>query len=189
MLMDLLTQQLGGNTLKAISNQLGADEQKTGTAISAALPMLLGALARNSSKPEGARSLARAVEKDHDGSVLDDLSGFLQNANQGPGDGILRHVLGNRRPTMEAALGQTSGLDVGSASQLLTMLAPVVMGALGKAKRQQNLGRSSLADMLRQESNQIPTSSQSSGLLSLLDSDGDGSVVDDVAGMLGRFLR
>ena len=50
-------------------------------------------MARNTSNQQGAESLHNALQKDHDGSILDNLGGFLNNAQSGPGAGILRHVL------------------------------------------------------------------------------------------------
>ena len=89
MLFDLLAQQLQGSNLSQISRQLGTDEKTTSSAISAALPILVGALARNSSGTSGARSLAGALQRDHDGSILDNLGSFLKQPEKGPGEGIL----------------------------------------------------------------------------------------------------
>src|SRR5215471_17096611 len=150
-LMDIITQSIGGDTMKQMSRQLGASEQSTGTAVSAALPLLLSALARNASQPQGASSLLRALDKDHDGSVLDDLTGLINNPQSGPGAGILGHVLGDRQEAAQTALAQTSGMNAGSAGQLLTMLAPIVMGALGRAQRQQGLDSAGLGAMLQGE--------------------------------------
>jgi len=68
--------QIAGPALGQISGQIGADPQSTQTAVSAALPLLLGALARNASQPGGAEALAGALGRDHDGSVLDHVAGF-----------------------------------------------------------------------------------------------------------------
>jgi hypothetical protein len=74
-------------------------------------------------------------------------------------------------------------------AKLLPVLAPIVMGALGRQKRQQNLDVGGLAGMLGAERQQIEASSPAAGLLGqLLDQDGDGSVADDVAKLGGGFL-
>jgi hypothetical protein len=96
-LKELLNGALGGYTKSEISRELGADEGATGNAIQAALPMLMAALHRNSSDPRGADALHQALARDHDGSLLDNLSGFLGNAQSGSGPGILRNVLGRTR--------------------------------------------------------------------------------------------
>ena len=194
-LVDMLTGALGGQ-LGNVSRQLGTDENTTKSAAEAAIPMILGALSRNASKGDGAASLLNALSKDHDGSVLDNPSAVLDDPASGAGDGILRHVLGSRRPAVEAGISQSSGLDTGSAGQLLTMLAPMVMGALGKAQRQGNLDSNGLSQMLGSEARQLNSAQpQAMGLLNvILDADGDGDVdLGDIAkkgmGMLGKFLK
>jgi hypothetical protein len=193
-LLDDLTQQLGAGTVQNLSRQLGADEGATGKALSAALPMLMGALSRNASRPEGADALSRAVDRDHDGGILDDIPGFLKNFQSSQGDGILGHVLGNRRGAVEAGISRTSGLDAGSVSKLLAMVAPLVMGALGRAKRGGGMDAGALSQMLGTESKRVEEAMPGAGglLSSLLDQDGDGQVADDVANLgmnlLGKFL-
>jgi hypothetical protein len=122
-LQSLLGQALGGDTIGRMSKALGADESTTGNAVQAALPMLLGALAHNSSTPSGASSLMGALDRDHDGSVLDDVAGFLGGGSSGGGQGILGHIFGNKLGAVQNGLGQAAGLDAGSAGSLLTMLA------------------------------------------------------------------
>src|SRR5262245_42666308 len=126
-LLDSITKSLGNDYMKQISGQLGADEQTTQSAISAALPMLVAGLARNSASQDGAMALHGALAKDHSGTILDDLGGFLGNAQGGPGAGILRHVLGDHQPMAQNAVAKTSGLNAQSSGQLLMMLAPIVM--------------------------------------------------------------
>jgi hypothetical protein len=70
------------------------------------------------------------------------------------------------------------------------MLAPLVMGALGRAKRQTRADTGGLADLLggatRQMDQQAPD--LMSGLGRMLDADGDGSAIDDIAGIAGRLF-
>ncbi len=195
-LLDVLTQQLGGDAIQQISRQVGANDEATSKAVSGAIPLLVAALAKNSSDPGGAQSLVGALDRDHDGSILDDLGGFLGNGNAAvaSGDGILKHVLGGRRQGAEAALGQMSGLDQQKIGQILAMLAPIVLGAVGRQRRQGDLGPGQIGDMLggeRRRAEQLEPGAM--GMLgSLLDADGDGDVKDDLArigmGMLGKML-
>ena len=192
-LLEMLAGQLGGDTTAQISRQLGSDQAATGKAISAALPVLMGALARNASQKQGAESLAGALARDHDGSILDNLSGFLQKPETGAGEGILGHVLGSKRVAVEQQLGQQTGLDAGSIGKLLPILAPIVMGALGRAKRQSNLDTGGLSSMLAGERKVAESAGSLGGLAALLDADRDGDITDDVAkagmGLLGKLLR
>lgn len=194
-ILDTLTRQLGGDTLRRISGQLGSDESTTSQAVSAALPALLGALARNASRQEGAESLAGALERDHDGGILEDLSGFLGNPEAGSGDGIMRHVFGDRRQNVERNLGRGTGMSADSMGKLFAMLAPVVMGALGQEKRRQGWDAGALAGFLGQQHQEAERQApREMGILGrLLDTDGDGDVdVGDIAkhgfGILGKLM-
>ena len=156
----------------------------------AALGSLMTGLARNAQSTEGAGALAAALSKDHDGSVLDNLSGVLSAPEQGPGAGILGHVFGSKQGAVQSALGQSTGLDAGSMGKLLTMLAPLVMGALGKKQRQGGLNPSDLGGLLRQEQETAARQAPDLGMLgSLLDRDGDGDIKDDVAKIGGSLLK
>jgi len=194
-ILDLLTSQLAGGNLKQIGSQLGADEKTAGNATGAAIGALLTALSRNAAKPEGAEALSNALAKDHDGSVLSNLQDQIRNPDTGTGDGILRHVLGGRRQTVEAGLSQATGLDLDKAGQLLTMLAPIVMGALGKAKQTSGLDAGSLAGYLGAEHKKLEAKQpQAAGMLGrLLDTDGDGDfdlkdITKHGGGLLGKIL-
>lgn len=192
-LLQLLQQQIDGNAVRQISHQVGADEQATSKAVSTALPLLVTALAKNSNDQQGAASLLGALDRDHDGSVLDDVVGFLGGGG-GAGGAILGHILGGRQSGAEQAIGKASGLNSGQVGQILAMLAPIVMGALGKQKRASGLDLGGLSDLLQGERRQVERA-QPEGmdfLGKILDSDGDGEVSDDLAkigmGMLGKMF-
>ena len=140
-LFELLGEQFGGDAIGEISRQIGADEDSTARAISGALPMMMSALTRNAQSSDGAASLLNALERDHDGSLLDDLGGFLGHAESGPGDAILGHVFGKRRPAVENGLSQMSGLNLGSIGKLLPILAPILLAALGRKRRSRDFDR------------------------------------------------
>lgn len=193
-MQDLLGSLLGSmnaGDLAALSRQLGTDEDTTGRAVSAALPAMLGALARNTAQESGAQAFAGALDRDHDGSILDDIGGFLGSGQSSTGDAILGHVLGGRRDMVASNVANSAGLDLGLVQKLLPLLAPLLLGYLGRTKRQQGLDAGSLAGMLGGATRQMDSSSP--GLLgSLLDADGDGDATDDVlrlgSSLLGGLL-
>ena len=192
-LLEMIQGQLRPDTVEQIGRRIGAEPAQTNQAINAALPLLIAAMARNAADPNQAQGLAREIDEDHDGGLLDDLSGFL-GAPQGraaDGNGILQHVLGNRRSAVEQRLGQGTGLGAAQMAQLLPLLAPLVMAALGKAKRQRGLDAGGLATVLGGEQAQIQqrTPGLMGTLSGLLDRDGDGSAIDDIGGMLGGVLK
>ncbi len=129
--------------------------------------------------------------------MLDDLGSLIKGGGgrSADGDGILGHVLGSRRQTVERGLSQGTGMDSGSMGKLLSMLAPVVMGALGKSQRENNLDAGGLARMLERERSDVQKRApQQMGVLGkLLDQNSDGDVdMGDLAkvgmGVLGKLL-
>jgi hypothetical protein len=190
-LLDMLQQRLGADAVQQISRQLGTDHGTTQTAIAAALPMLVGALARNAQDPAQAGALAGALSRDHDGGILDDVAGYLGGGTTAAGDGILAHVLGGRRQSVETGLGHVAGLDPAKAGMLLSLLAPLVMGALGKAQREGKLDPGALAGMLGAEQQRAADAAPGvMGMLEkFLDRNHDGSVMDELGGLLGKLGR
>ncbi|NND71286.1 MAG: DUF937 domain-containing protein [Rhodothermales bacterium] len=222
-LMDVLASQMSGGVLDQISGQIGADNDATQKAMAAALPALIGGLARNATKSEdGAVALANALDRDHDGGLLDNLSGLLGAGSGGglasmfgggkssggglgnlvgmagalfgdksntlnkksvDGAGILRHVLGGKRNAVETGVSKASGLDASQAAKLLPLLAPIVMSALGRVKKQQNMSPGDLAGMLRTEKEVVARQAPAGmgGLMGLIDSDNDGQIADDLS--------
>ncbi len=199
-LMDMLTQTLGTTAVNHMAQKMGVDSKLTRAAISLAVPMLIKSLAKNASSKEGARSLNNALERDHDGSLLDNLTGFLDGNRQQQqkttdGAGILRHLLGDRRSNVEQVISRDTGLDSNTTQGLLETLAPIVLGQLGKQKREKNLDDFDIAMLLkdeerRQELEQTPE--QRGFIGSLLDKDGDGKIDADIAqkglGILGSLF-
>lgn len=136
----------------------------------------------NTDKPGGADALFGALSRDHDGGLLDDLGGFLGGGQTTGGDRILGHVLGGKRQAVETGLSRSSGLDMATIGKLLPLLAPIVMGFLGKAQKQQGLDAQGLSSLLTGERQTAERRAPDAmGVLSnLLDTDNDGQVVDDV---------
>lgn len=187
-IVDTVLAQLTPETISQISRQVGSDQSSTNQAVQLAVPLIVAALAKNSSNAEGATSLTNAVRKDHDGSILGNLVGAVTGYQQGPGEAILGHILGGQRPQAEQVIQKSTGVD---AATLLPILAPIIMGVLGNMQRNENLDSNGVANVLRQDERQIEQ--QQPNLLgtlnSVLDANNDGSALDDVAGMLGRFFN
>ncbi|MEO0733893.1 MAG: DUF937 domain-containing protein [Bacteroidota bacterium] len=299
-LQSQLNEQLSGGLMDALTQQTGADQRTTTAATSAAISTLLGSLARNASTPEGANALGSALERDHDGSILDIigglmnasgggqqrgggglggliggmlsgaggrqkgggalgdliggmlqsgngssngggalggllgsvLSGAMQGGSAQPsgggglgdllggmlggkaagnqedippqfrrtmnGGGILKHVLGDRQEEAMREVSQSSGLSLDKVGPLMATLAPILMGMLGKTKRENGLDSGGLAgsliDMVTRSQQNPRQNAPDLGLAgALLDRDGDGSMMDDIAGigvkMLGNYFR
>ncbi|MBU2905682.1 MULTISPECIES: DUF937 domain-containing protein [Arenibacter] len=187
-LLDLLSSPMGKQLISGVAGQTGQPENKTADVLSMAMPLLLGAMKKNVSSPQGAEGLMNALSSKHDGGLLDNLGGLfgggVDQSVINDGAGILGHVFGGKQANVENALSQKSGLDAGSVAQILKIAAPLVMAYLGKEKAQSNVNDANgLNSLLGSMLGGQPEQNQSL-IMTLLDSDGDGSVLDDVAGMV-----
>mgnify|MGYP006073561479 FL=1 len=189
-ILDLLNSPIGQTLINGASQQLGQDKKQTASALSTALPLILGAMKNNASTPNGAAGLLSALgNRRHSGGILDSLGNILGGGGidqdvLSDGAGILGHVFGGREQNVAQAVSKSSGMDLSSAMNILKVAGPLVMGVLGKETRQKKVAdQGGLGDLLggmlggggQQEQSLVNR---------LLDADGDGSIIDDVAGML-----
>lgn len=194
-LLKTLMKQLGGDGVAEIGRMLGQDQGATKGALEAVLPALVHGLKVNSSKPEGADALTRALTRDHDGGILDDVLGFLGKGDDTDGQGILGHIFGDKKERVETGLSKSTGLDLGAIVKLMGIAAPLVMGLLGKKRKERDLGSGDISDLLRREDRRVGkrTKRNLSPILSILDGDSDGDVTDDLislgAGFLSRLFK
>lgn len=149
--LDELRSHLSGDTVNQISQKIGADPEQTRSAIDGAIPLLLAALGKQAADPERRSGLQQAITQDHDGSVVDNLQAYLDGQLSGratDGQGIVNHVLGDQTQPAAQALAGKSGLDLSSIMSLLPLLAPIVMGMLGKKERSGGLSFDNITDVL-----------------------------------------
>ncbi|HEX8337898.1 MAG TPA: DUF937 domain-containing protein [Pyrinomonadaceae bacterium] len=187
----MITQQIAGVAARAIAQRLGVSEATAQRAVMIAVPIIVAALARNAARPEGAQQLHQAVNNDHDGSIFNNLTDYLGNPQAANGAGILGHAFGEQQGAVQSTLAQATGLDQNAAGSLLEMVAPLVMGAVGQTQRQNNLDPGGLSDFLgtQQQQTEAAAPGLAGALNSMLDSNKDGSVTDDVGRMLGNLFK
>jgi hypothetical protein len=193
-IMQLLQGQMTDDVINQLSQETGASPEQAQTAASGIFSTLLGGLAKNAQTPQGASGILSALDRDHDGSVLNDVMGLLSGSAQANpsalnGAGILQHVLGGQQQGAAQMISQASGMDKGGVMNMMMKLAPIVMGTLGQARQQQGFDASGLAGLLggavKQQQSSNPLMQMATRFL---DKDGDGSVMDDLAGMVGSKL-
>lgn len=151
--MELLQGHLTDDVLGQLGQQIGADKEQTAAAANGIFASMLGGMAQNASSPDGLQSLLGALDRDHDGSVLDDLMGLVTGSGQAAapaanGLGILGHILGDRQEGVAQQVSQSSGLDMSQVMKLMPILAPILMGVLGRAKGSGSFGIGDLAGIL-----------------------------------------
>ena len=188
-ILDLLNRDLGKTIISGVSGSTGTDQNKTSSVLTMALPVLMKAMERNASTPEGAQGLMGALNGKHDGSILNNLSGLFGGGVDAEvtndGDKILNHVLGAKKQGVEQVIGLKSGLDASSVANILKVAAPILMGVLGKQAKQNNVNsQNDLGGLLGGLLGGNDPQNDQSFIEKILDADGDGSVIDDVAGMV-----
>lgn len=200
-LINILQSQLNNPQLmQQLSQQIGeANPEKTQQAASGIVTTLLSAMARNAAQPKGASALTHALDQDHDGSILDDAIGLLsqqQGSNKAQrmlnGTGILSHLLGGKQNDTTQMISQMSGLNPQKTDSLMTLLAPLIMGAVGKTKRQESLDATGLFNLLSgtlQQQKQAQGNANQDMISRLLDQDGDGEIADDALRIGGNLLK
>ena len=190
-ILDLLNSDMGQQLIKGAGAQMGMDNNSTSGALSAAIPLILGALKNNAGSTEGSAQLLGALQnsKHSNGGMMDNLGSILggseidQDVMQDGGK-ILGHVFGGQESNAASALSKSSGIDMNSAMNLLKVAAPLVMSYLGKQTSQNNISdQGGLGDLLGGLLGGQGSSMES--MASLIQGfDGNDSSVDDLAGML-----
>jgi Bacterial protein of unknown function (DUF937) len=170
-LVSVIKDQLSGEVLGKLGSLIGESPEKTRSAVGAAIPAVLAGMAGTASKPGGAERLDEAISQSEAarvGATSGLMSGGAGMAERGQewlrsimGEGVLSHIL--------SAVGNFSGLGLGSAKSLLGAVAPMVLGALGRHKQAAGLDAGGVAQLLSDQKQNI-MSAMPSGLGNLLGS-------------------
>jgi hypothetical protein len=146
----MVQQHLGANEVNQISQQLDVPPAQAQTAISAALPMMVGGMASNASQPGGAEQIHQSLAS-HSG-ILGNLGGLLGGGGVADGGGLLGTVLGQHQAPVQDGVSQASGLDPDKTRKLLLMLAPIVIGVLAKKHAGAQSNPAQVSEDLKRES-------------------------------------
>lgn len=168
-IFDLVTQALGQGTVTQLSNQLGTDHSTTQRAVTAALPMLFGAMANHAQTDTGSQQIHTAVT-----STATPPSAPEPSAQPAASDsGLLSKILGPQQNEVQDGVAKASGLDLHQAGKVLMYLAPIVIGVLARKHQeqpqqqqqsaQQTGSSGGLAGMLREATQSAQAHAGSSG--------------------------
>jgi sporulation protein YlmC with PRC-barrel domain len=172
-IISALSRILTPDVVGKIAAASGLDRSLAQPAIAAAVPAILSTLTGLIDRPGGARQLADAVAR-QPADVLSNIAtgraGSAEMANRGTS--LLTSLLGGGAlGTLAAALARFAGIGEGSTRSLMGMLAPVIMGVLGKEQRAAGLDANGLANLLTEQKKEI-TAAMPSGLSQLLEASG-----------------
>ena len=180
-ILDVIMNARDGAAVRQMGAQVGLGEEQTASALSALVPALATGFQRNLQTPDGLAGLVSALSTGNHQRYLDDPAALAGEGAIADGNGILGHVLGSKDVSRDVAsrAAAQSGLGADVMKRLLPLAATLMMGAFARQKAGGSgpalAGAASgggVADMLT----------------SLVDRDRDGSIADDLSGMIGRTL-
>lgn len=177
----------GANFLGNLAKNFDLDENSIQSLLSNGMPAIMGAMKDNAATKEGASALLGAIEQ-HKG---DDLMGMFQNiASVDKNDGlkILGHVFGGNLNGVMGDIAGKTGIAENKVTDLLSNLAPMVMGALGQKQKSMNLDASQITNLLSGGADLFNSGNILDAAKGILDKNNDGNLVDDIGGMLGGMF-
>ncbi len=162
--MDEFMGTYGSKVSKDLSKTLGVNKGLLKQIIPQIAPLILGGLKKQKDNHGGDARIDHILNKYGSSDVLNDLGGLFRSKADDPNpDPGLGGLLGNSGFQASDVIAKKFNVDSSIISKIIPMLAPVILGALTKKR---------------------DTGAGSGGIGALLDQDGDGSVLDDVAGFL-----
>ncbi len=175
-LVELLLSGENAGAMDQLAKNFDLSPDQTQSAVKELIPALRRGMQKNTSDSPGLDELLAALKDGNHGNYLDSPSLLGSETTQKDGNGILGHILGNKQMSRDVAsrASERSGISSTILKKMLPIVATMVMGQLGK----KILG-----------GGQQVNRANSGGLLSsLLDSDRDGAIWDDLLGMGARAM-
>jgi uncharacterized protein DUF937 len=158
-ILPLVTQFFGPVIVNKIAGSLGINSTVAQRAIAAAAPAILAAIAGKTMQPGGAKSLTETIGK-QDPSILSKLGDAIGSPQQAgaveAGNSALGALFGSTiAGALASALTKYTGIGSNSASSLLGLMTPAILGTLGREQKTSNLDATGLATLLQSQSKQI----------------------------------
>ncbi|MBV2224315.1 MAG: DUF937 domain-containing protein [Cloacibacterium sp.] len=145
-LLDLLTGNAGKQVAEQAENKFGISKNQIIALLAVAAPLVISYLKNKSQDAREAEALNNALDRDHDGSILNDPTQI--EARQAEGGSILDHIFGGQKTQVENSLSEQTGISMNKIGPILAMLAPLIMGYIGKEKQSNNVNSGGLGDLL-----------------------------------------
>ena len=159
-LLDSLKGLITPDLLSKAAGMLGESEGATSKALGAVFPTVLGGLL-NKAQDAGAMSkiFGLLTDKANDGSILKNVGGLLGADAKEPinalGTNFLSSLFGDKISSLAGMIGNVAGIKNTSASSILSMAGPLVMGVLGDVIKKNGLNLSGLIKFLASQKDSI----------------------------------
>jgi hypothetical protein len=169
----------GGTAVQQLGAQLGLDQGQAASALTALLPALAAGFQKNAGSEGGLSSLASALASGNHQRYIDDPATLTDEAAVADGNGILGHLFGSKEVSRQVA--SRAAAQTGVSSDIIKRMLPLAAAMMMGAMSRKTAGGSAL-------SGAAAGGGLAAMLGPLLDSNRDGSILDDVTGMVGKFL-
>ena len=153
-LIDLAKDYLTPDVMSKMAGLVGESPAATQKAVGAIVPSLAGIACNQASSPGGASKILGLLNTGGlDSSLLNNFSGALSGggATEGllnTGSNLLHGLLGDKMGAVANVIASFSGIQLSSATKLLSLAAPLLFGLLGKQVASGGLTASSLPALL-----------------------------------------
>ena len=165
----------GGGAVGQLARQFGLNESQVTDVLGQLAPALGRGIQENTRTSSGLDALTQALRNGNHQRYIDDPDSLSDPHTAEDGNGILGHIFGGKEVSRELAgrAAEQTGVDSSIIKKLLPLAASLAMGGLSKQTQgSQASAGTQLTDVIG----------------SFLDSDGDGSALDDLMGLAGKFL-
>ena len=164
--IDEFMKNYGGEVTSHMSSNFNVDQGTVQKLIPQLAPLILSGLKRQKDTQGGDERVDHILNKYGDAPVLDNIKDLISSKANAPSvDANLGGLLGSNGGVQAAqTLAKNLNIDPSTIMKMIPALSPIILGALSKKR---DVGGAGL-----------------SGIGSMLDADGDDSIIDDVAGFL-----
>jgi OOP family OmpA-OmpF porin len=156
-IIGLIKDKLTDSVIEKVSNFLGEHPENISLALDKAVPTVLGGIIQSTTTEESAGKVMDVLKDGgHTGEILDDLPNLLGNFDKTQllitiGTNIFNHFLGNKSNSLVETISSLSNIRKTSASSLVGLATPLVLGALGKVIAREGMGVSGLMKLLNEQ--------------------------------------
>jgi outer membrane protein OmpA-like peptidoglycan-associated protein len=185
-LLDAVKGYFSSDLISKASSFLGESEGGVTKALGGIVPSVLGGLLNKGGSAEGAGSLLKMATEAHGSGILGNLGNFFGDGGGllSKGADLVKGLFGDKAGGLVDGIASFAGIKSSSVSSVMSMAAPVALGALGKHATENNLDAGGLSSFLSSQKSSI-LSSLPSGLGSLAGMLGLGAVGDKIASATG----
>ncbi len=181
---DILKNYLTRDAVKSLAKKIGASDKETEFAIEATNALVISFLAQKTSIVQNTLALSTVLDRNHDGSISDDITLFVENLSDGKintdeGKEIVEDIFADHRSEVLSLLCSATGMTLNAATTILTAIAPLVIKTIVEEQQKRHWSLKELSSQLGDATKSV-NNTVSKKLLHIFDKDNNGKISDDI---------